>query len=226
MKRFLKAEDAKYRQKMDTLNAELNGLAQKADGARGEIDRLNSAKGRIEKDVYDLEAKKASLQTEIAKLGNTKDQELNDYGRKLEATIKELSKIESEILLKNKEWEKTLVRLNEEITKKLAQAGKLKDLSGEIIKLEGAVQKLELRKAELEKKNADEKVTLDALKSTLDRQEKEIDDKFKKDSAMRTQADRDLRLLEHYVKRLQRRYDKEGIRIDLLKQFNIVRDRK
>lgn len=58
----------------------------------------------------------------------------------------------------------------------------------------------------------------------LDARESDINDKIKKDGIIRTQTERNLRTIEHYVKRLQRYYDDAGLNINILPVFGIKKD--
>ena len=72
--------------------------------------------------------------------------------------------------------------------------------------------------------NASKSKSLDAREVAVAEKESRAQELLSKNSSVLTDVEVKLGLLEHYVKRLQRLYDKNGIKIDLLAQFNIKRD--
>lgn len=67
---------------------------------------------------------------------------------------------------------------------------------------------------------------LDKDKADALKKDAEIKQLVTKNGKILIQTENNLRLIEHYVKRLQRHYDKAGIKINVLEQFNIKRDTK
>jgi chromosome segregation ATPase len=90
-------------------------------------------------------------------------------------------------------------------------------------------QKIERQIQALEAKVKGAKLLISSAQKVgrdLEAKDIEIKEMIVRDSRIRAENEKSLRTIEHYVKRLQRYYDKAGIHIDVLSQFNITRDNK
>lgn len=101
--------------------------------------------------------------------------------------------------------------------------------------VEASVARLERKRLSAEKKakQAEErlKTATQKTKQALEAhkgyhaKEKDLLAIHQKNSQKFTETQRDLRKLEHYVRRLQRYYDKAGIKLNILPEFGIIKDR-
>ena len=80
------------------------------------------------------------------------------------------------------------------------------------------------KKRDIEKTIAEKFKVIVLREDFVDKKEKEIDDKILKNGIMVTRIEKDQRVLELYVKRLQKHYDTQGININILNEFGIKRD--
>ncbi len=219
-RRKLLIEKNKYEQKISELHKELEEAAGLLSQKKSELSGLLSEKGRAEKEIKALETRKIELQGKI--------ETLNETIKAKEVHVRETVENESDVILSMEDQRKAKEYELREITKKInikkEKLAKLKDVTKEIKEAEKKLKALNSRRERLESYNTKLGIKLDKRESDLDKREKDINEKIKRHSRILVETEKENRTLEHYVKRLQRIYDNRGIKINLLKQFNIKGD--
>ena len=210
--------EAKLEELKQAIAVEARGLgdvADRRDRARAEIGLIGKDKERLIRDINFLEDRVADLDR-IIRARRAED-------RRVEKAMAEECKRHRaaiEILKMQKKMSaKDLSALG-------AKVAKLKD---EEKSLDGINAKVEKAKADLSSTLKEEKAVVGrvaAREEGLAMKEAEAKERREKNKAVLVQTEKNLRLIEHYVKRLQRRYDKSGVKVNLLGQFNVKRDNK
>jgi len=211
-----------YERKLEELKAELVRITREVDDQEGKIDRAKSG-------VASLEKRKTELVEEIGMLSGTVSS--------LDLVIKNRNAERDRI----KEMMADEIGLHESIiasleNRKRRTINELSAAKGSLEKTKGAKEdlaKIEEAITEAEKKlartiEANESARRDILKEKQDvrKEREEFEERRRKINALAVETEKRMRLLEHYVKRLQRRYDKTGVKVDILSQFGVRRDNK
>lgn len=215
-----KAEQIKYEQEISRLNTLLNSKAREVSELDGKIsearsvlqseaDKLkvisSSVRAKLDEAVS-IEAKISSLRTTLEGITNSKSGKIQLLNKLISDALSSLSSIEDKIInakLVLHGYEKKRSIISSSISRLITKKESLESAVTLLIREEAS-----LKKVVDSLKDAIEQQSAIASKNSLDAKNNEI---------MRGK-------LEHYTKRLQRIYDKSGIKIDLLKQFNIKRD--
>ncbi len=221
-KRTEKVEKQKHEERIEAMRQEMKAVqddlsvsTQRRDSILSDIDALNRAREGIAQNIAKaqvlFEAVMSGMQTELKKHKSMTTEV--DKARRIVSSQKSL--YASQIVSWNKKIQNAkadLERINKSIRSKHNQE---KKLDNQMSAIEKRVTVAEKSVKEYDRR----KVDIDAM-------ENDLNEKIDMHGRILTRTESNLRTIEHYVKRLQRLYDKAHIKIDLLKQFNIKRDNK
>jgi chromosome segregation ATPase len=212
---------AKYERKIQELHGALETAARTLSERQGRVDALQSQIAVLEANRTRLEAGVAALEESLATLSGKVEERRADLADATKRRTSELGRLERRRKSEERRSEGALAKaqLAKEKAKETADVLlRLDQAKRDLGETEKALSGLRKESERIEKRNAIEA-------KSLEKREAALDQKLARLSNLRAETEKGLRTLEHYVKRLQRRYDQQGMRIDLLAQFNITRDR-
>lgn len=217
----LKEEAAKYEAKISALRVELEAVARQLSERGGERDQLQSELGVLGADRSRLTAQVAGLEARKQQLGLL----IEGKTEALDEVLTDIASRQATFLRDQKTRETAIQRLDDRIeekkTKLQTEKSRAVELEGLRLSLAGEALQLDRRAKEAAK--TDERLA--AREKALLAHAEGIHDRLKRNGEAVVQTEKNLRTIEHYVKRLQRHYDKLGLNVDVLRQFNVKRDR-
>lgn len=211
--------ERKYQDKIDELAglvklkavelSEIEGRMTEAKSRVGsaevELQGLNAKIGTAQKELEVLESKMTGAKDEAKAISKNLDSKIAGTQRQVDALEAKKKKLASDLLTTTE----ALKTAKKDLAWHRIELAKLKKECGNLLRFQNAK-----KKATDEAKKATEALTVE---------KKEVADLVKRNGVILTQTVVNLGTIEHYVKRLQRHYSKQGIKIDLYKQFNIKR---
>lgn len=220
MKRTQTLEQKKYEAKVKEISSTIEQRARVLSELDGQLTAAKSLLEDTNAEVLRLEAErdkliedKAQLEKDLAKARAEFAKEVQGQGEVFEHMRKNQEAMEASMATLN-----ATLRDREET---------ISSLSTIVTKLEASVEALNKEQDELQAKILEAKEVLAKLEveAAAQREEREkLEISKMQHSRLVSALDSKLGLLEQYVKRLQRYYDQNGIKINLLEQFEIKRD--
>ncbi len=215
-----KRDDDRKKKKIDILREELILVVSQLAGKKEVFDRLTSEIGAAEKNIGELRQQKENIEAKIASLGEDLNKKELEYGKQLKPRLEAISRLDRAIKDKNDK----INELNKELDKLLAIKGEIKESEKKLVEMKksaaGVVDGVLNETVALWKIRKVTERVIERLRA----KETDVNEKIARNGKLLTQTEKNLRTIEHYAKRLQRMYDKAGIRIDVLGQFGVKRD--
>lgn len=214
-------EAKRYEDKLTQLNIDLNKKAGEYSTLVGHVEQAKSDLAQREKDTYNAGVRLDLIKQDIVKA----NAELKVLADKFTVDSANYPKEIARLMDLEKEYQRQAAEAGRKAViaakKVKALEASAQDLEKRIVDLKSDVKSLEARankaQAVIEKCDAD--------KIAQEQAWKEIRDERKKNGVMLTKSELNLRTLEVYARRLQRYYNQKGIRINVLKGFNIKIDK-
>lgn len=220
MPTFAQIEEAKFKKKFDELHLELEGLARAVGAKAEERDKLISEIGAKEKERDRVFDSLISLQGKLVDLEN-------DIEKK-ESKSKDLTTAQNRQFSSHQIRMKELDRMESEVRKSVdALKREIKDLDKkkkELVSVEKAIVVATKKLGGIQKEVETTVKKSEVAMTKLSKVQASVDEKLKKEREYFVTNQRDARKLEHYVKRLQRYYDQNGIKLNILNEFEIKQD--
>jgi len=215
-------EEKGYQKKIDELKAESLIVNSELSKLCSERDNLISEIAVYDKELIMKKNELSAVLSNIAK-NDREGKEKNIRNDKQEKTINDRLK-----------WfglqERSFSRIADNAKKALGKKKEeLDSIATDIVIAQKQLSSIRQGIDEIKPKLDEAKTTIvktGTVKKEQDKREKDIDEKIRKNGEILTLTEKNLGKIEVWAKRLQRRYDKSGIKIDALKTFGIKRDNK
>ena len=195
------------------------------DAVANKYSELSSFDSKIAEKKKELGILESKIKEQRDIFEQTRIEAMSEFERLL-VSKKQLTETDLVHIRRIKDYEKQEKTLDKNIILKQTLFLKIEEKLKSVLKTANETEKeLVLLRKEIKES---EKVIQNAEKERLllIKQKKEIQDLIKKDSEVNAATEKKLSTLELYAKRMQRVYDKAGVHIDILSQFNIKRDNK
>lgn len=215
-------ESKKAQAKIQELRTEIEKLARDLSYREGTRDQLISEIETKRRELIRVQDEVALVERDLAKAEGEVKEKRKELANLLERWVESDDERRKTLnLLKGEEQS-----IRRQLAARKSELLKLKDLEKKVAE---AKQSLAITEKAFEKASKAQEAELKRIakeSASLDKKKKEVSELIARDSTLRTENERALRLIEHYVKRLQRYYDQSSIKINVLEQFKIKRDRK
>lgn len=211
--------EERYQGKIDELSALVQAKAIELSEVEGRITTAKSEVGAKQVELNSVKSQIAQKEGELAILESNVEgasAEIKSLSKSHAGMVENVERQIATLKLKKKEYESAILKASTQLSK----------LKKEIQAYKTELGKLQKDYADLVKITRLSLKTIEDAKKTnllLDAKKKEVSDLVRQNGSILTETVKNLGTIEHYVKRLQRYYDKTGIKIDLLSQFNIKR---
>lgn len=211
----------KYENKIKELNEKVSESARILSTIDGDVTAIKGELSMLWKQVSDKQNELADVRELIVKEEDRLAQKQAGYSE----LVRSHGIAETKLKEKLENAEKSLVKLNETIIDRNETIQTLNTISSKLEeRVSGYNDQVDKLKKEVDSKEerlkfiAKEEDRLTAI-------QKETDAKIAKLGRLNTDTENGLAKLEQYVKRMQSIYDQQGLKIDLLGQFGIKRDK-
>ncbi len=212
----------RYEDKIKELHTDLEHAAKELDTVNG---RLDVARREEKMVIEDIAKKKRELETvsvEITRVNGLIERENKEYTRIVSEQNKYPSDLKKEIAV----LEKSKLALEKDVKRLSNLHNECEALAKEATMYELRVQGFKDMIADLEVELSSLRGDKDSILAEISTKRGEVEDLIKKNGKILSDTESNLHRIRIYAKRLQRHYDKLGIKFDALKSFNVNEDEK
>lgn len=201
------------------------------DELRSDVEEASRQLGKVKDDLYEILRQKTEAEGQ-----------LDQVKRKLQSVRADLSATEGLVARESKEYErivteqnsyisnaeakiKSLSKISDDLDKKISimkkEEERLKIISNDVLALENRATALDSKITKMMSDFSSLKSDKEKEVSQLEQKRRDLRDESKKNGKILSEVNANIDRIRIYAKRLQRHYDRAGIKFDVLTSFNI-----